>query len=1234
MCNLIMDFRDAGTMDKRIGNSMHGTKRLPAPATADRGSLMKFANLMVAALALLCIAQSNAATYANTSVAFNWIDATGHTKLGPVTGGIYSPLYKFQSATGGCGTAPPILDDTLTDKIPIGFNFMFSGQFFDSLRIMSNGRLQFTRIGAPISDNVTCGFGSPVTQLPYPDPSLNYTMRIYGNDLDPTLSTEVAGYITPCVNRTSCFVSYATVGVAPYRSFVVTWSNVPEWTASGANATGGYNLQIILQENGEFIYQYGTDTPGAGNVNAQVGWQADTVDYAVPSLGFPATNSALKFFIPAPVAEYRMEQPSWNPPLVLDTSGNSRNGTALGLAQSIAAGKVCRGANIPANVAVGTIDAINTGIAMPTTVGGTGTITFWYKGNTAWSGADAQLLDATVVNNQWFYLVRRSTGQLNFAITDSTGVTRVAQTGVIAVAAGTWKHIAVSWNFNALAAPNSDHMIIYVDGVAQVTSAFTTAGTISGTIGTLYIGDNRSAFTVAPGTGNSANGAIDEFRIYNYEGGIALVQRDMNLTQVCLSHYAITDSGVGQTCAVNQVTVTAHDAAHGNVIMPNNTTTITLSTSTALGDWSLISGYGVLNNGTANDGIATYLFNGEYQAVFGLSHATPATVTVSVTDGQITQLENTALVISTCTPGSFNSFETATAAGATSGVIKTKVAGSAFSLAVVAISGGAQMASFSNNVKVELLGNTVLGTPLDVKLCPTSSTVLQTIAAAPIAGGRSNVAFAAVADAWRDVRVRMTYLGVVSCSTDAFAIRPNTLGNFSVRDNDWQTPGTARVLNNTGFANTVHKAGQQFSVRSDALNAAGTPVITNNYAGAPTATLTLCVGAACTAGFGTLALTTSFAAGQLISDVATYSQVGAFSLQFVDSTFASIDSSDGSTAAELNIQSAVIDVGRFVPDHFAVATNAPVFAAGCSSGAFTYVGQRFSYSTAPVITVTAQNASNATTTFYTGTWWRITNASLTGKAYSALSGTLDTSAAPSPDPVIADTGAGTGTLTFSSGAAGFFFTRTVPVAPFNAEIGLAINIVDADAATYATNPATVGAAVAGSGIAFSGGKSARFGRLRLSNANGSELIAMPIPMETQYWNGTGFVTNSVDNCTTITSGNVGLGNYQRNLVAGQTTAAVPAGAFTLGKKTLTLSRPGTGNNGATDVVVNLGSTTAIDATTTCLTWSAPAPTPAPANLSYLQGQWCGANFDRSPTARATFGTYRNTDKFIYQRENF
>ena len=131
-------------------------------------------SLVLAALLLWAGCAFAATTYSNTSVPFIWVDPTGHVKLGPVTGGVYSPTYKF-SNVGGCGTTQPTIDDTLSDRIPLGFNFKFGPTTFDSLRVMTNGRFQLTRIGAPSIDNATCGYGSPVTQLPFPDAGLNNT---------------------------------------------------------------------------------------------------------------------------------------------------------------------------------------------------------------------------------------------------------------------------------------------------------------------------------------------------------------------------------------------------------------------------------------------------------------------------------------------------------------------------------------------------------------------------------------------------------------------------------------------------------------------------------------------------------------------------------------------------------------------------------------------------------------------------------------------------------------------------------------------------------------------------------------------------------------------------------------------------------------------------------------------------------------------------------------------------
>lgn len=586
-------------------------------------------------------------------------------------------------------------------------------------------------------------------------------------------------------------------------------------------------------------------------------------------------------------------------------------------------------------------------------------------------------------------------------------------------------------------------------------------------------------------------------------------------------------------------------------------------------------------------------------------------------------------------PGSFNAFESSTPAGSITGVIRTKVAGTAFSLDVVAIAGGSQLAAFSDSVIVELLGNNTSGVPLDAQNCPVSFTLLQTVSPNPtISGGRSAVGFASVSDSWRDVRVRVRWPAasptVTGCSTDNFAIRPNAFTSFAVSDTNWTTAGTTRVLNDATFGAVTHKAGRPFSVRAVAMNVAGAPAITTNYAGTPAAALTACAGAACTATQGALTLNTAFTAGQLVTDVATYNEVGSFRMQLIDDVFAAVDSAD-SSLAERRIQSAVIDVGRFVPDNFGISLNTPSFATACGAGGFTYIGQSFGYATQPVITVVARDAANNTTTLYAGAWWRITNASVTGKSYTAASGALDTSGAPGVDPAIAQTGMGAGTLTFSAGT-GFLFTRTTPVPPFDAELSLAINVIDADGVTYAANPARFGQASPGNGIAFSSGKPMRFGRLRIANANGSTLVPLTLVMGTEYWlepaPGKGyFVTNADDACTVLAAANVAMGPYRNNLNACETSISISP--MSGGRTTARLSAPGAGNNGSVDLTVNLS---ASGSGSTCIAGAAVPVVGA--GRSYLRGNWTGGAYDQDPSGRGTFGAYRGGEETIYQRENF
>src|SRR6185312_9698190 len=228
------------------------------------------------------------------------------------------------------------------------------------------------------------------------------------------------------------------------------------------------------------------------------------------------------------------------------------------------------------------------------------------------------------------------------------------------------------------------------------------------------------------------------------------------------------------------------------------------------------------------------------------------------------------------TVASFNVFETSTVANATTGQIYTKIAGTGFDLAVVALNSTPAQSSFGGNVTLELLSGTTVGN------CPTSSnTPLQTIASFAISGGRTSTKGSAfnIANAYRDVRVRVTCnstncppSGVTSCSTDNFSIRP---GSFTV---------TSTNASNASDSGSTLKTGASFNLTATSGNSLydGTPSLDNTkVVGSPTAGTIGGVFSAPVAG-----------SGQAAGATFTYSEVGNFGLNtdaVVDSGFTGVD---------------------------------------------------------------------------------------------------------------------------------------------------------------------------------------------------------------------------------------------------------------------------------------------------------------------------------------------------------
>lgn len=530
----------------------------------------------------------------------------------------------------------------------------------------------------------------------------------------------------------------------------------------------------------------------------------------------------------------------------------------------------------------------------------------------------------------------------------------------------------------------------------------------------------------------------------------------------------------------------------------------------------------------------------------------------------------------------FNAFESITAAAAITGSIYTKLAGVAFSLDVVAIASGSKASSFNNNVRVELLANT--GTPgsgYGANNCPTSNAVIQTVASAAIAAGRSAVNFAAVANAYRDVRVRISYPTasptISVCSNDSFAIRPPAFTVTSTNANNTNTTGAPVIIVGSNF------------------NLTAASVV--GYNGTPGFDITKIVGSP-TAGtfggsFGAAPVATGIAAGASF----TYSEVGNFGLNanaIFDTSFTSVDQpsdctndfsntlvggkygcSIGSNAVALNPGTS--GFGRFIPHHFDT-----VKVHGCT--AFTYSTQPFTQ-----VIVTAKTAGGVTTNNYRGSYARNV----------VLSDGNGSTAGTFVNGTFADTGFAGGTQTKTDVNYTFSAKETAPLT-------LLLRATE-DAGGDGVTSAIVGTEDTAE---------IRSGRVRLINAYGSELVALPMPRRVEYYSTDGWVTNAADTCTALDGTILDLQNAVHNPAQGAATINIKVSPNM--PSTVTVVSPGAGQ----------------------LSFTAPLAdgyADASMNLSaqpWLQYDWDGDGTEDDPVGRATFGLYRGSPRHIYLRERY
>jgi len=169
---------------------------------------------------------------------YSWIDSDDPN----------GPTYSWKDITSIGTPITGLSDDTNLDPIPIGFNFEFYGNTFNSFRFCTNGFISFTS-----------------------------TVTSYTNYSIPTGTSEPHNLIAPFWDD----LNFNDSGDAYYRStgdsLIISYVNVVHYYLGGS---GPYTFQVILLANGNIIFQYQDINPpdnsatiGIQNSDGSIGLQ-------------------------------------------------------------------------------------------------------------------------------------------------------------------------------------------------------------------------------------------------------------------------------------------------------------------------------------------------------------------------------------------------------------------------------------------------------------------------------------------------------------------------------------------------------------------------------------------------------------------------------------------------------------------------------------------------------------------------------------------------------------------------------------------------------------------------------------------------------------------------------------------------------------------------------------------------------------------------------------------------
>ncbi len=348
-----------------------------------------------------------------------------------------------------------------------------------------------------------------------------------------------------------------------------------------------------------------------------------------------------------------------------------------------------------------------------------------------------------------------------------------------------------------------------------------------------------------------------------------------------------------------------------------------------------------------------------------------------------------------------------------------------------------------------------------------------------------------------------------------------------------------------------------------------------------------------------------------------------------------------------NVEGQVLNVGRFYPNVFSVTqhllTGRADLACTPDSG-FTYMDEPFEVE----LELTAKgltDSGNYTTVNYRGDYAKLdTIGELSLVAINDVAGASDVDYSTRlandtlPTSFAATWSSGvlslSGNLIFQRNASatpdGPFPTMQiafkpadndgVTIDPARIDVGTSLGVLNVDLDIFPAEPGTASYYLIDE-------HEFRYGRLIVNNAYGPETEDLALTFLVEYFNGSEFVRNTLDNCSLIDIADLSFvgGTYTGDLNAGETTLTTPDTVTFLNGQTqgfenvptpsdspLETSAPGEGNGGTVNITLDLNA----------------------AGLSYLGFEWDDADddYNEDPTGQIEFGQYRMHDRIINWQE--